>query len=141
MEVVKYIGTAHRRIITARDWQEAGLDGETFEWSFRNGFSVPVDQFTEDQLADAIRPDPTFVIIGGEDADVKPRALSQNMTGQQAAESPRIDMMGAVGTGNGSNGSSAASGSSEQPSGSGPTLGGGGTKPTKATRGTGSGSD
>lgn len=141
MQVVKYIGTAHRRRITARDWQQAGLDGESVEWSFENGFTVPADQFTEDQMREVIEPDSGFAIVGGEDDDVKPRRLSQRMTGQQAHESPRIDMMRAVGARTGADVSGATSGASDEPSGSGPTPGGGGTKPQRATRGTGSGSD
>lgn len=141
MQIVKYIGTAHRRRITARDWQQAGVDGESVEWSWENGFTIPAEQFTEDQMREVIEPDSGFAIVEGEEDDVKPRRLSHRMTGQQFHESPRIDMMGAVGAPTGARVSTATSEASDGPSGSGPTPGGGGTKPQRATRGTGSGSD
>lgn len=141
MQVVKYIGTAHRRRISAQDWRDAGLEGETVEWSFENGFTIPAEQFTEEQMREIIEPDSGFAIIGGEDDEVRPRRLRQRMTGQQAHEAPRVDMMRAVGAPTGASVSTASSGASDEPSGSGPTPGGGGTKPSRATRGTGSGSD
>lgn len=141
MKVVKYIGTAHRRRINATDWRDAGLEGESIEWSWQNGFAVPAEQFTEDQLREVIEPDSGFVIEEGEESDVKPRRLEHRMTGQQFHQSPRVDVMGAVGAGTGSSGSTDASGASDGPSGSGPTPGGGGDKPSRATRGTGSGHD
>jgi len=56
---------------------------------------------------------------------VKPRRLPHEMTGQEAHEAPRIDMMGAVGARTGSSGSTASSGASDKPSGSGPVPGDG----------------
>jgi len=141
MKIVKYIGTAHRRRITARDWQEAGLDGESVEWSWENGFAVSAEQFTDEQMREVIEPDSGFAIEEGEEDDVKPRRLQHQMTGEQFHGSPRIDMMGAVGARTGALVSTATSEASDGPSGSGPTPGGGGTKPSTATTGTGSGHD
>lgn len=141
MRVVKYVGLAHTRRISVADWREAGLEGESVEWSFKNGFTVPADKFTDDQIEQIIEPDPGFVIIGGDDSEVKPRRLAQRMTGQQAADSPRIDMMRAVGASGTDHGSTDRSEASTAVSGSGPTPGGGSAKPTRGARGTGSGSD
>lgn len=141
MNVVKYVGLAHKRRISAQDWKDAGFEAETVEWSWLNGFSVPVEQFTQEQLEEVIEPDSGFVIVGGDENEVKPRRLPQRMTGQQAADSPRIDMMRAVGAPGTDRGSAAESEASTIPSGSGPTPGGGSAKPSRGTRGTGSGSD
>lgn len=141
MQVVKYIGTAHRRRITARDWQQAGVEGESVEWSWENGFAIPADQFTDSQMREVIQADSGFAIEEGEEDDVKPRRLQHRMTGQQFHESPRVDMMGAVGAATGARVSTDGSEASNGPSGSGPTPGGGGTKPQRVTTGTGSGSD
>lgn len=62
MRHVKYVGLSHQRIISATDWRLAGLPGETVVWNAQNGFSVPLDRLTEDQIRKAIEPDPHFVI-------------------------------------------------------------------------------
>lgn len=92
MEYVRYIGTAHRRQITADDFRAAGhRDQGTVEWSYRNNFSVPVDQFSDKVLDEVIRPDASLVIVGGED-HMAPRNLGTRQTPAQAAGEGRIDM-------------------------------------------------
>lgn len=68
MRYIKYIGMAHIRQITARDWRSVGLTGDTVVWSAYNGFAVPADSLTDDQISKAITPDKDFVITG-EDSD------------------------------------------------------------------------
>ena len=134
MQFIKYIGTAHRRIISADDFRRAGIPNQqTVEWSYANNFSVPIDSLSEEVLRKAIEPDPLFIVVGGEEHE--PRFLGQRMTPAQAA-GPRVDMMGAV---NAKSTSAALS----QPftSGSGATPGGGGSTPTTVTTGPGSGTD
>src|ERR1041385_2016698 len=70
MRYVKYIGPSHVRQITARDWQGIGIQADQVVWGPFNGFAVPLDSFTEDQLRKAIDNDPYLVITGeGEDED------------------------------------------------------------------------
>lgn len=71
MRYVRYIGLAHQRMINPHDWRTVGIgNGPTVVWNAFNGFSVPLDQFSEDMIRKAIDPDPNFVITGeGEDQD------------------------------------------------------------------------
>lgn len=70
MRYVKYIGPAHARQITARDWAGVGIQADTVVWIPQNGFAVPLDQFSEDQIRKAIDPDPMLVITGeGDDEE------------------------------------------------------------------------
>lgn len=68
MRYVKYIGPSHRRMITAEDWRTVGVTADTVVWSAFNGFAVPLDQFSDDQVRKAIHPD-SFLIITGEDEE------------------------------------------------------------------------
>jgi len=85
MQFVKYIGKAHRRGITAAEWRGVGINGQTVFWGPENGFSVPLDAFTEEQLRKAIDPDRFFVVVGLESA---PDPLPMDMTPEQAEQGP-----------------------------------------------------
>lgn len=90
MRFVKYIGPSHVRQITARDWQGVGIQADTLVWSARNGFAVPLDALTENQITKAIDPDPFFVITG-DDEEFKPTPMPVEMTPdqhRQAVEEP-----------------------------------------------------
>lgn len=94
MEFIKYIGTAHRRVITADDFRRAGFANQgTVEWSYANNFSVPLNDFSDDVLRRVIHGDPMLVVMGGEAHE--PRYLGQRMTPAQAAGA-RIDIAGAM---------------------------------------------
>lgn len=109
---IKYIGTAHQRIITAENWRGVGVQADTVVWSAHNGFQVLADSFTEDQMRKAIDPDPTFVVTG-EDDDFRPQSLNQDVTPAayaQAIENP-VDVVAMLnGADNGSTARSEASG-------------------------------
>jgi hypothetical protein len=79
---VKYVGTSHRRIISADDWKADGFkNGETSIWDWENAFSIPADKFTEDQIQNVLLAhDGDFVIMTGEDH--APRKLPKQ-TGEQ----------------------------------------------------------
>jgi len=94
MQYVRYIGLAHIRRITRDDWRSVGLDHETVEWNRFNGFSVPVDQFSEKELNIAIRSDKRDFIIVGQDSE--PQALPENTTPEMLTM-PQIDLNSAVG--------------------------------------------
>ena len=85
MRYVKYIGLAHIRQITAHDWRGVGINGDPVVWSAYNGFAVPLDSFTEDQIRKAIDPDPSFVITGedGSDEEFIPQPQLTDMTPSQ----------------------------------------------------------
>lgn len=91
---IKYIGLSHGRMITARDWLSVGINGETVVWNAQNGFAVPLDRLTEEQVRKAIDPDPAFVITG-DDEDFTPTPQTRDMVpseAAQAAENP-VDMV------------------------------------------------
>lgn len=92
-QFVKYIGLAHRRQISVADWRSVGInDAESVQWGPENGFSVPIERFTDAQLNKAIRKDSGFAIVGLDEA---PDALPHDMTPAQA-DGPRVDMTGAM---------------------------------------------
>lgn len=67
-KVVKYIGTADIRRISAADWRNAGVDEQLqIEWHRGNKFTVPVDQFTDDAMQ-YLESDSGFAIV---DADTQ----------------------------------------------------------------------
>jgi hypothetical protein len=81
-QFIKYTGPAHRRQITADEWKAAGFNnGETVVWDWNNGFSVPLDSLTPEQVKAVINPDNGFIVLGGEDH--APRPMS-HQTGEQA---------------------------------------------------------
>lgn len=128
MRYVKYVGLAHRRMITAQDWRGVGINGQTVVWEGSNGFAVPLDQFTDDQIRKAIDPDNSLVITG-DDEEFVPQPVAGTMTpaqATQAVENPVnvVDM--ANGGGNVSTDESGAAGAP------------GGDAPTTTTTGTGS---
>jgi len=133
MRYIKYIGLAHIRQITAQDWRSVGLTGDTVVWSARNGFAVPLDALTEDQIRKGIEIDPEFVITGG-DEDFTPQPQTRDMTPSalvQTTENP-VDVLAlANGTDNVSTDDSEASAA---PGGAAPTT-------TGARTGSGGGSD
>ncbi|MET0418700.1 MAG: hypothetical protein ABW022_22015 [Actinoplanes sp.] len=92
MRYVKYIGPSHRRGITADDWKTVGINGETVWWEGRNGFAVPLEQFTDEQIKKAIDPDP-FLVVVGEDED--PKTFNRDLTPAEAV-SPTVDLNAAV---------------------------------------------
>jgi hypothetical protein len=113
MRYVRYVGPSHQRMILASDWKSVGLTGPTFVWNAQNGFAVPLEHFTEDQIRKAIEPDSTLIVTGeGEDNQdefVPDLSATRDMTPAELA-APRIDMMGAVEPVEGSTAISEASG-------------------------------
>jgi hypothetical protein len=135
MRYVRYIGLAHIRQITASDWRSVGLTGDTVVWSAFNGFAVPLDSLTEDQIHKAIDNDPEFVITGEGDDDNEeftPQPQTRDMTPsalQQVTENP-VDVLGMA---NGADNVSMAN--------SEPLAAPGGASPTTVGTGSGGGSD
>jgi len=128
MRYVTYIGLAHIRQITSQDWRSVGLTGDTVVWSAQNGFAVPLDQFSEDQLQKGIYVDKDFVVTGG-DEDFTPKPQSTDMTPaalQQVTENP-VDVVAML---NGDDEPSTAVSAAP-----------GGASPTTTGTGTGGGSD
>jgi hypothetical protein len=76
---VRYVGPVHRRVISETDWRAARLKGNTVGWEASNGFAVPLDQFSEDQIKRAISTDPNFVITA-EDEEFQPTPGPYDMT-------------------------------------------------------------
>ena len=98
MEFVKYVGTAHRRVISADDFRRAGFpDQGSVEWSPLNGFSVPVDSFAEGVLDGVIHPDRSLIIVSDY---VMPLSSTLRQTPAQHAGQGQVDMSGAVGARN-----------------------------------------
>lgn len=89
-QYVKYIGPSHQRGITAEDWRRIGINADTVWWDARNGFSVPADQFTDDQMRKAIDTDDFFVVVG---SDERPEGEKRDMTPAEY-DAPRVGMLG-----------------------------------------------
>jgi hypothetical protein len=85
MRYVKYIGPSHIRQITARDWRSVGINADTVVWSAQNGFAVPADHFSDDQMSKAIEND-QFLVLTGDDEDFTPQPQARDMTPAQAAQ-------------------------------------------------------
>lgn len=129
MRYVRYVGLSHVRQISAADWRRAGLNGETVQWDAFNGFAVPLDRFSEDQIRKAIEPDPTFMITNEEfEPDT---TATRDMTPQQV-EAPRVDILSDPTLESVSTSSSEDSDTDAAP---------GGDAPTTTRRGRGSGTD
>ena len=131
MRYVKYIGPSHERQITARDWRSVGIQADTVVWSAFNGFAVPLDQFSDDQIRKAFDNDP-YLVVTGEDEEFTPTPQNRAMTPDQVVqvtENP-VDVVEYL-----------EGGPDVSPIGSGATPGGGGAAPTTTTTGKGSGSD
>lgn len=84
MRYVKYVGLSHQRMITAHDWQGVRITADTAVWNAQNGFAVPLDRFTGDQITKAIDPDPNFVIT--DDEDFTPVAQNRDMVPAEHAQ-------------------------------------------------------
>lgn len=68
-KVVKYIGTADRRVIAAKDWKAVGVnDQQQVVWDRSNLFTVPVADLKEGAVEYLDKVDAGFVVT---DADVK----------------------------------------------------------------------
>lgn len=76
---VRYVGPAQRRAISEADWKGARLKGDTMVWEASNGFAVPFDLFSEEQIKKAITPDLNFVVTD-EDDDFEPTPGPYDMT-------------------------------------------------------------
>lgn len=50
-DVVAYIGTSDWRGISVADWDASNIKGEDRLWSSHNGWQIPVDKFTDDEMA------------------------------------------------------------------------------------------
>src|SRR4051812_17532067 len=85
MRYVKYIGPSHARVITANDWRGVGIGADTVVWSAHNGFAVPLDSPTEDQIRKAINDDPELIITG-DDEDFTPKPQTRDMTPAQLVQ-------------------------------------------------------
>lgn len=85
MRYVKYVGLSHQRMITAHDWRGVGITADTVMWSAHNGFAVPLDHFSEDQVRKAINPDDSFVITS-DDEDFTPQPQTRDMVPQEHAQ-------------------------------------------------------
>ena len=90
MRYVRYIGPSHQRMILASDWAGIGIRASTVVWNASNGFAVPADVFTDDQMSKAINADP-YLMLTGDEEDFKPRSENRDMTPQEL-EGPRVDM-------------------------------------------------
>lgn len=98
MEFVKYIGPSQVRMILPEEWAAAGVtDMGTVGWSAVNNWSVPVDSFTDKAMEVAIRPDPAFVVIGGEQHAPRYIGAEGTLTPEQGAGVGRVDMNTAAG--------------------------------------------
>mgnify|MGYP000909752880 CR=1 FL=1 len=136
---VRYIGLAHARGITRADWRSVGLDGEDVWWDYTNGFSVPADRFTDEQMRKVITPDTSLLVVG---MDTEPQPLPHAMTPSQAAM-PRVNLNAAVGNEtNAGVPDTATDAETASTDVSGASTGTpGGTAPTRRTTGRGSGKD
>lgn len=96
MRYVRYIGPAHVREISARDWRSIGIDAPSVQWGGFNGWAVPLDTLTEDQIRKGIEHDPQFVITGdGADFDPETVRTDNPLTTAENAEGNRVDVLDA----------------------------------------------
>lgn len=136
MRYVKYVGLSHQRMITAHDWRSVGITAETVVWNAFNGFAVPADQFSDDQIRKAIDPDDGFVLTG-DDEDFTPVPQTRDMVPAehaQAVENP-VDVVDLANGGPDPSGDD--SGAAGAPGGDAPdtvTTGGGSTRTSKTAR-------
>jgi hypothetical protein len=78
-DYVRYVGPAHRRVITVSDWRAVGVDAPLSIWHSQNGFAIPAELFTESQIQKAFKNDPNFVVTS-EDEEFKPKPGPYDMT-------------------------------------------------------------
>lgn len=63
-KMVRYMGTAHIRQITAMEWQKVGVnDMETVVWHKANNWTVPASKFS-DEAWPFIEADEKLVVTG-----------------------------------------------------------------------------
>lgn len=61
-KVVAYIGTSDSRTIRAADWDSIDVkDGKDRRWSRHNGWQIPVDNFSDGEMA-YFESDDDFVV-------------------------------------------------------------------------------
>lgn len=92
MKVIEYIGPAHHRRISARDWRLAGVKGTDVEWSWENGFGLDAKDFSDEQLVTLATMPDQFAVV---EMDALPARLPFRQTpalGRQA----RVAGMAAV---------------------------------------------
>jgi hypothetical protein len=92
VKVIEYIGQAHIRRISARDWRLAGVKGTDVEWSWENGFGLAAEGFSVDQLATLATMPDQFVVV---DMDALPARLPFRQTPALARQA-RVAGMAAV---------------------------------------------
>jgi hypothetical protein len=64
--LVKYVGDASIRIISAEDWAKVGAKGvQDTVWDRKNKFTIPESELTDEQL-DYIERDGGFEIVAGD---------------------------------------------------------------------------
>jgi hypothetical protein len=56
---VKYVGFAHKRIISAQSWQSLGIKAGTVVWDESNDFSVPVAKLPDTAVDYLLKVDRT----------------------------------------------------------------------------------
>lgn len=70
-QYVRYIGTAHRRIISEADWKKAGVDGQAgLSFHAGNGYLQPLDKVGDEALP-YIKADKYLVIVGQDEGSSK----------------------------------------------------------------------
>lgn len=69
--LIRYIGGAHNRGLLIEDFRTAGVFDQDADvwWTRRNNWTVPREELTDSAYNIAIRPDPEFVLIGGDPAE------------------------------------------------------------------------
>lgn len=83
---VRYVGPAHRRVISSADWRSVRVNADQIVWEAQNGFALPVDMFTEDQIKRAIEVDEHLVITEEGDG-FEPTYRPYDMTPRELRES------------------------------------------------------
>lgn len=70
MGTIKYVGTAHRRVISEADWEAAGVSKEALVyWGPENDFTVDASKLSA-AARDALKADP-FLVWSDKDGDTK----------------------------------------------------------------------
>jgi hypothetical protein len=69
-KVVRYVGTSHVRRISKADWERAGIEHDTLEWTRdAPGNDIPLDnvKLDEEAFSTYINGDPDFQVVEVED--------------------------------------------------------------------------
>ena len=136
MRYVKYIGLSHQRMITAHDWRGVGITADTVMWSAHNGFAVPLDHFSDDQIRKAIDTDDSFIITK-DDEDFTPVPQTRDMVPAEHAQTVENPVDVVTMANGGAEPSTDDSGASGAPGGDAPTTtstGGGSSRTSKTAR-------